>query len=70
MALLRAASAAGLALPGRAASSAEVANFLRDRAKMAAKGCSKHADLRDVTSPNDVPCIKGLQTSSGSSKTP
>ncbi|WP_413443073.1 phycobilisome rod-core linker polypeptide [Synechococcus sp. MIT S1220] len=67
MAPLRAASAAGLALLGRAASSAEVANFLRDRAENGQPHAVQNMlDLRDVTSSDDdVPRIKGLQTSSG-----
>ena len=66
MAPLRAASAAGLALLGRAASSAEVANFLRDRAENGQpQAVQNMLDLRDITSSDDVPRIEGMQTSPG-----
>ena len=66
MAPLRAASAAGLALLGRAASSAEVAKFLRDRADAGQLEAVRNLlDLRAISSSDEVPRIEGMQTTPG-----
>ena len=66
MAPLRAASAAGLALLGRAASSVEVANFLRDRADAGQlEAVRKLLDLRAIACSDEVPRIEGMQTTPG-----
>ena len=66
MAPLRAASAAGLALLGRAATSVEVANFLKDRANEGQpKAVRNMLELRDIASSDNVPRIEGMQTASG-----